>query len=166
MYKAKVNGQKEFDIAFEDGDFILNGKKGSWDIRKIRENHYHLLHDNKSYSIEVVKVDLATKQFTLKINNKQADVTVQDRYDQLLKKMGMDNILSSKVNDIKAPMPGMVLKILVSESQEIKKGDSVLILEAMKMENVLKSPGDGKIKSLNVKPGDKVEKNQVLVVME
>jgi biotin carboxyl carrier protein len=165
MYKAKI-AEKEFDISFENGDFILNGKKGSWDIRKIRDNHYHLIHDHKSYSIEVVKADKATKHFTLKVNNKPVDISVQDRYDQLLQKMGMDTLQSTKVNDIIAPMPGMVLKVVVNEGQEIKKGESILILEAMKMENILKSPGDGKIKSLKVKAGDKVEKNQVLVVME
>ncbi len=166
MYKAKVNGQQEFDIAFENDEFILNGKKGKWDLRKIRNNHFHLIRDNKSYSLEVVKVDLENKSVTLKINNKPVTVQVKDRYDQLLQKLGMDIKASSKVNDIKAPMPGMVLKVLVEEGQEIKKGDSVLVLEAMKMENVLKSAGDGKVKSLKVKPGDKVDKNQILVVME
>lgn len=166
MYKAKVNGEKEFDIAFEKGTFILNGKKGKWDLRKIRNNHYHVIRDNKSYSMEVEKVDWENKNILLRVNNKSVTVHVQDRYDQLLQQLGMNSKASSKVNDIKAPMPGMVLKVLVTEGQEIKKGDSVLVLEAMKMENILKSAGDGKVKSLKVKPGDKVDKNQVLVVME
>lgn len=166
MYKTKVNGQQEFDISFEEGDFIVNGKKGKWDLSKIRDNHFHLLQDNRSFSIEAVKADLTNKSFSLKINNKPVTIQVQDRYDQLLKKLGMDTAASTKANDLKAPMPGMVLRILVQEGQEIKKGDSILVLEAMKMENILKSAGDGKVKSLKVKSGDKVDKNQLLVVIE
>ena len=91
---------------------------------------------------------------------------VEDEYDQLLHKLGMDKALTKKVNELKAPMPGLVLRILVEEGQAIKQGDSLLVLEAMKMENVLKSMGDGVIKQLKVKAGDKVEKNQLLIVME
>lgn len=166
MYKTKVNGQQEFDISFEDGDFIVNGKKGKWDLIRIRENHFHLLQNNRSFSIEVVNADWTSKSFSLRINNKPVTIQVQDRYDQLLKKLGMDTAASTKANDLKAPMPGMVLRILVQEGQEIKKGDSILVLEAMKMENILKSAGDGKVKSLKVKSGDKVDKNQLLVVIE
>ena len=100
------------------------------------------------------------------MNGNNYSVEAKDKFDELLKQLGMDNLSSAKVNEIKAPMPGLVLKVLAKEGSEIKKGDSVLILEAMKMENVLKSPGGGKVKLLKVKAGDKVEKNQVLVVLE
>jgi biotin carboxyl carrier protein len=63
-------------------------------------------------------------------------------------------------------MPGLVLKIMISEQDTITEGDSVLILEAMKMENVIKSPGSGKVKSIKVKERDAVEKNQVLMELE
>ena len=60
-------------------------------------------------------------------------------------------------------MPGLVLKLMAKEGDEIKTGDSLLILEAMKMENVIKSRGEGKIKHIRVKERDAVEKNQVLI---
>ncbi len=75
----------------------------------------------------------------------------------------MDSLNSSKVNEVKAPMPGLVLDIRVSEGDEVKKGDPILVLEAMKMENIIKSPTDGVIKKINVKKGLAVEKNQVLI---
>ena len=75
----------------------------------------------------------------------------------------MDNLAAAKVNEIKAPMPGLVLDIRVAEGDEVKKGDSILVLEAMKMENIIKSPTDGIIKKINVKKGIAVEKNQVLI---
>jgi biotin carboxyl carrier protein len=77
--------------------------------------------------------------------------------------LGLDNLQSAKVAELKAPMPGLVLSILVKEGDEIKKGDNLLVLEAMKMENIIKSPADVTIKSIRIKPSDKVEKNQVLI---
>ena len=75
----------------------------------------------------------------------------------------MDNLTANKIQQVKAPMPGLVLNILVNEGDEIKKGDSLLVLEAMKMENMIKSPTDGIIKKIEIKQGDKVEKNELLV---
>jgi biotin carboxyl carrier protein len=81
----------------------------------------------------------------------------------LLKSLGFDDLNAKKVNEIKAPMPGLVLDVRVSEGDTVKKGDAILVLEAMKMENIIKSPTDGIIKKINVKKGVAVEKNQVLI---
>jgi biotin carboxyl carrier protein len=77
--------------------------------------------------------------------------------------LGLDNLQSSKVAELKAPMPGLVLSVLVKEGDEVKKGDNLFVLEAMKMENIIKSPADVTIKSIKIKASDKVEKNQVLI---
>ena len=81
----------------------------------------------------------------------------------MLHSLGMDNLASKKVADLKAPMPGLVLEIAVKVGQEVAKGDTLLILEAMKMENVIKSPTDGVIKSIAVNKADTVEKNQLIL---
>jgi biotin carboxyl carrier protein len=76
------------------------------------------------------------------------------------------NLTSKKINlfrELKAPMPGLVRQILVTEGNSIKKGDALIILEAMKMENILTAPMDGVISGLFVKPGATVEKNQILI---
>ena len=156
-YKVKINGGKEFQL--DTADFVI-------DKTKTGEQKFHLLMNNRSFNAEILQSDFETKTFTLNVNGNKYLVELKDRYDELLHKLGMDTQLSKKINELKAPMPGMVLKILVEEKQEIKKGDSVLILEAMKMENVIKSAGDGKIKTLKVKAGDKVEKGQVMVSFE
>jgi biotin carboxyl carrier protein len=75
----------------------------------------------------------------------------------------MSNASAQKVNDLKAPMPGLILQIAVNEGDIVKKGDTLLILEAMKMENVLKAQGDGIIKKIAVNKGDRVEKNHLLI---
>ena len=72
----------------------------------------------------------------------------------------------AKVNisaSVLLPMPGMVLNVLVKEGDAVKKGDELLVLEAMKMENNIKAPGDGIVSEISVKSGDKVEKNQILI---
>jgi biotin carboxyl carrier protein len=110
-----------------------------------------------------VKADRATKSFQFKINNKLHTVEVKDKFDLLLEKMGMANGTAAKINNIKAPMPGLVIDLKVKTGDVVKTGDPLLILEAMKMENILKSPGDGTIKNVKIKKGDSVEKGQVLI---
>lgn len=94
----------------------------------------------------------------LKVNSVKFSLQLKDKYDELLHTLGLDNLATKKVNEIKAPMPGMVLKVLVNEGDEVKKGDALLVLEAMKMENILKSPTDGIIKKIAAVKGVAVEK--------
>jgi biotin carboxyl carrier protein len=88
---------------------------------------------------------------------------MQDKFDLLLEKMGMNASASGKVNNIKAPMPGLIIDLRVKDGDLVKAGDPLLILEAMKMENIIKSPGEGVVKSVKVKKGAGVEKGQVLI---
>jgi biotin carboxyl carrier protein len=162
MYRTKVNG-KDFEIVKNEVGFNINGELFQWDLVKISEGYFHILHNNKSYRAEVVKADRATKTFQFKINNKLHTVEVKDKFDLLLEKMGMANGTAAKINNIKAPMPGLVIDLKVKAGDVVKAGDPLLILEAMKMENILKSPGDGAIKSVRTKKGDSVEKGQVLI---
>jgi biotin carboxyl carrier protein len=162
MYQVKVNG-KNFDVISSDDQVTINGESFQWDISKASEGNFHIIYNNKSYRAEVVKADIATKTFTLKINNKLQTVEVKDKFDLLLEKMGMTSGTSSKVNNIKAPMPGLVIDLKVKTGDTVKAGDALLILEAMKMENIIKSPGDATIKNIKAKKGDSVEKGQVLI---
>ena len=75
----------------------------------------------------------------------------------------MTHLQNVVIKDIKAPMPGLILDIMVEVGQEVKKGDALMILEAMKMENVLKSTGEGTITSIEVEKGQSVEKNNILI---
>jgi biotin carboxyl carrier protein len=77
--------------------------------------------------------------------------------------MGMNKTIANTISDIKAPMPGLILQILVKSGMLIKKGDPVLILEAMKMENIIKSPVSGVIKEIKAKEKESVAKNQILI---
>jgi len=162
MFQVKVNGKK-FEVLRNEDDFMIDGEPFHWDFVKISEGYFHILYNNKSYRAEVVKADRAAKMFQFKINNKLHTVEVKDKFDLLLEKMGMANGAAAKINNIKAPMPGLVIDLKVKAGDAVKAGDPLLILEAMKMENILKSPGDGIIKNVKTKKGDSVEKGQVLI---
>ena len=80
--------------------------------------------------------------------------------------MGLENALTPKISDLKAPMPGLVLQVLVNPGDTVAKGDKILVLEAMKMENAIKSPTDGIISDVFVKQGLAVDKNQLLITFK
>ena len=88
---------------------------------------------------------------------------ISDHIEQVLKKLGLNSAAVNAVKEIKAPMPGTILSLNAQVGDEVSKGDTLLILEAMKMENVIKSSGSGTINSILVKEGDNVEKNQSLI---
>jgi len=81
----------------------------------------------------------------------------------LLEKLGMGGSSTKKIKNLKAPMPGLVRQILLQVDEEVTKDTPLLILEAMKMENVIKAHGEGKIKSIQVNQGQAVEKSTLLV---
>lgn len=167
MIKAKVNSETIFEIDQDElsGNYSVNGEQVAIDLIKLNNNTFHVLKNNQSFNVEIISADYTSKIFVVKINNHIHNIELRDRYDELLHQLGFDKIQSKKVNDIKAPMPGLVKDILVSDGQSIKAGDSILILEAMKMENVLKAPSDALVKSVKVKKGSTVEKNEVMVML-
>lgn len=162
MYKATID-QRVFEIEKSGSDWLVDGSPVTWDLVEVTDGYFHLVHGQKSYTAEVVKIDAATKTYTLKVNGRLYAVTLKDKFDLLLEKMGMANAAGSKVNHIKAPMPGLIIDLKVMVGDAVKPGDALLILEAMKMENVLKSPGEGTVKAIKIKKGDSVEKGQVLI---
>jgi biotin carboxyl carrier protein len=162
MLKAKINN-KTFEVSVENGQPIVDGNPLVWDLTRISETTFHILHKNKSYSAELVVWDKATKTIKLKINGSIHTVDIKDRYDLLLEKMGMNSSLSSKLNSVKAPMPGLIVKINIAVGDIVKPGDALIVLEAMKMENMIKAAADATVSLVKVKKGDSVEKGQILI---
>lgn len=163
MYKAKINNRQELNFERAGEGWTLNGEQITFDMIGLKENSFHVIKDNRSFSVEVVSQNAAEKSFQIKVNGTIYSVSVRDKYDELLHRLGLDKAMSHKLGNIKAPMPGLVLNVLVGEGTEVKKGDALIVLEAMKMENILKSPADGTVKKISVKKGMAVEKNQVLI---
>lgn len=151
MLKVKVN----------ETIFSIN-EAANWDLIESGST-FHILKDNKSFRCLLLKKDETGKNLLLSINDTVYQVNIQDQYDVLLEQLGMSDLSVKKMKDIKAPMPGLVLDIKISVGDELKEGDTLLVLEAMKMENMLKSPGSGTVKAIKVKKGEAVEKGQILV---
>jgi len=163
MYKIRVNNNLDYSFEKKENTWQLKGKDVVFDMIENTKTSFHILKDNKSYNAEIVSHNVLEKTFQIKINQTIYSVSLKDKYDELLHKLGLDKILNNKLANIKAPMPGLVLNILVAEGADVKKGDALLVLEAMKMENILKSPADAKVKKVSVKKGVAVEKNQILI---
>ncbi|MES2268015.1 MAG: acetyl-CoA carboxylase biotin carboxyl carrier protein subunit [Bacteroidota bacterium] len=164
MYKVKVNSKHDFEIDRKGDSLLVNGNAVNADIKQLNDLLYHVINENGSYNAEIVSFDRETKTAEIKVNNNTYNLTAKDQFDVLLDKMGLSNLMTAKVSEIKAPMPGLVLKVLVEEGAEIKKGENLFVLEAMKMENIIKAPADVTVKTIKIKPGDKVEKGQILMM--
>lgn len=162
MFTASAS-QSKFEIIPTENGFTINNEAVDWNLVTVADGYFHIIFKNQSYRAEVVKADYATKTFSIKINGKTIPVTVKDRFDLLLEKMGMNGASANKTIVIKAPMPGLIIDMKVKQGDSVKAGDPLLILEAMKMENIIKAPGEGTVKTIKAKKGDSVEKNQVLI---
>lgn len=163
MLKIKVNKDKIFEFKQEKKNDYLNNKLYEADMLPISKTMYHLVKDNKSFRITVVEKDLERNKITLNINNKIFEVEIEDANAQLLEHLGFSKTSISTQKEVKSPMPGLVIDILVKPGQEVSSGTPLLILEAMKMENIIKSTRDGVINYISVEKGATVEKNQVLI---
>src|SRR4051812_5133645 len=122
MYQIKVNDKFSFDIEANQQQLSVNGKEISLDSVQLNKNTVHLLYENKSYTVEVVELNAEEKIAVIKVNGSVYSLTIKDQYDQLLKQLGMDNLTASKILQVKAPMPGLVLNVLVAQGAEVKKG--------------------------------------------
>jgi biotin carboxyl carrier protein len=162
MIKITINGSSVFDIDKTKEGLIVNHENYTPDLVKISEDVYHLLLNNKSYRISVVDRE-DPKHLTIEVNGNRYRTAIQDQYDLLLHELGMDAATGNKAEDVKAPMPGLVLDVLVEAGQEVEKDTPLIILEAMKMENVLKATAPGVVDSIQVKQKDAVEKGQILI---
>jgi biotin carboxyl carrier protein len=159
---AKVIAQgKSFDITQEKEELTLNESDVNIDLSTI-DGKQNLIYNGKSYNIQIIEKDAVSGKITLKINGRKIETQLQNNLHLLLKKMGM-NQGKKKQNEVKAPMPGLVLDILVQENQEVQEGEVLLVLEAMKMENAIKSPMSGTVESISIKKGQTVDKNQLMI---
>ena len=153
----EVNGQWNFDPSSlpESVDLITTG-----------DRQFHLLHQNRSYHAKVLHIDQATRQLHIEVNGRRYEVKMENALDQLVKKMGLSVKSGQASKNIAAPMPGLVLEVVAEVGQTLEKGDKVIILEAMKMENIIKAAGEGRIKHIAVEKGQAVDKGQLLIELE
>lgn len=162
MFSVTIQN-KTYSVENADQKIRVNGKTMEWDLKWISDRKIHLIFDNKSIEAELISFDKESKTIQIRLGDKTSTLLVKDRFDILLEQLGMNNNNIGAVKEIKAPMPGLILDLKVKPGDVVKKGDVVLILEAMKMENIIKSPGDGVVKAVKIALKQSVEKNQVLI---
>ncbi|MGP8216680.1 MAG: acetyl-CoA carboxylase biotin carboxyl carrier protein subunit [Bacteroidia bacterium] len=166
--KAIVN-KKEYIItvrAINESPLLeVNGNLVMIDMYEPRKGMLHIIYNSRSYNAELVSYNEEEKSVMLKVNNSRYEVKLKDDTDVLLEKLGIGT-KQHTVQNIKAPMPGLVIDVKIKLGDTVAKGDALLVLEAMKMENIIKSPAQAIVKKINVSKGMPVEKNQVLIEME
>jgi biotin carboxyl carrier protein len=153
---AKVNDQFSFSPE----------QLAAADIVAEAGGHFHILLNGQALRAELVSADYQSKTFAIKINGSEYRVHLADRYDQMVERLGLGAVKTVAARDIKAPMPGLVIDVLVGPGDAVVKDTPLLILEAMKMENVIKAPGEGVVKAIKVSKGAAVEKNTLLIEMQ
>ena len=156
-YKVKVN-EFEFSFAKQEIDAA--------DFIKKSPVEFNLIRDHRSVNAKLVEADHTVKKLTIEIEGEIFHIEIKDEMDQMLEKMGFGKPSNKQIKEIKAPMPGLVLDITVSKGQEVKDGDILLILGAMKMEMSIMIHTHATIKQITVSPGQAVDKGQVLVELE
>jgi len=168
MLKAVFKDKSEINLE----NLVANGFSGEvegetfkWSVLKETDNSWHVV-DESGESFKIELVHSQGSEYELKINNKLITVNAKSEFDQMLQKMGISASSSKKMKNIKAPMPGLVLEVSVNVGDDIKDGDQLLILEAMKMENVIKAESDAKVKSINIKPQTTIEKGELMIEFE
>ena len=157
-YKLEVNQSWTFEM---DPDDLQ-----AYDIVRLGDQSFHVLKGPQPFKVRILNTDFHQKSYRLRVNEKIYEVRLSDELDQLISQMGFELGSASAVAHIEAPMPGLILDIQVSVGQEVSEGDALLVLEAMKMENVILSPRDGVIKGIAVSKGAAVDKKDLLVEFE
>jgi biotin carboxyl carrier protein len=157
-YHLTVNGHHSFEIQSNEALAL--------DVITQPDGSFHVLKDGKAYTAVLESADEVSRLYVFRIGGEKFEVTIADSYERLIKQLGLHVGGTLKTNNVKAPMPGLVLSIMVEPGQAVQKGETLLILEAMKMENVIKAAADASIKSIDVQKGAAVEKGQLLITLE
>ena len=138
------------------------GAKISWE----NDQFFKVFYQGKTFHGEVEHCDTERNTLRVKINHRSFNLKRELPIHQLLKSLGLDKIAPKKLDVLQAPMPGKVLAIQVSVGDEVAIGSSLITLEAMKMENVIKAEGIGRVKSIEITTGKTVDKGAVLIRFE
>jgi biotin carboxyl carrier protein len=158
---------KDFRVKANDFEFQFNTEElNAVDFIQKSPNQFHIIHKNRSVNAELLEVNANAKKIRIEVEGERFELEIKNELDQMLDKMGFSAVSGKHIKEIKAPMPGMVINVAVKEGQQVKEGDRILILEAMKMENSIIIHADAVIKYVAVSAGQAVDKGQVLVELE
>ncbi len=164
-YQVKLEGQ-EFKVGIKEKEgalkIDLDGKEIEADLCELQKNKtYSLLVDDRTYDLEIER---KRNNFEINWEGRKYPGEILEETLAKLRPPLKKEILRQK--ELKAPMPGLIVKIEVKEGEKIKTGQGILIMEAMKMENEIKSPWEGRVKKILIQERASVDKDQSLILLE
>jgi biotin carboxyl carrier protein len=148
-------GKSLYRIAVDGSEFLVDGKKTGL-------TNYSLIVDNRSFEVEV---DVKEDEYRVLVDGRNYHIDLVDERRVRVGGLQSGIQLQGRQN-VSVPMPGKIIAVLVSEGDSVEKGQGLVIVEAMKMENEVRCPINGEVKEVRVKPGDAVEAGAVLAVVE
>jgi len=164
-YIVTIENKKNNVSVLNGSEVKLNGNKYSYEIIPSGCESYLLRLNERFYELTASKTSVDS--YSVIVGGHLFDVTVRTALQEKAIKLIEDaQTVSHHLREVKAPMPGLILKVKKKEEDTIVQGDSVMILEAMKMENDLRAPSSGQIKKIHVKEGTAVEKGTILFTIE
>lgn len=149
----KIDGKNEIST---------NQASVSWE----NDRFFTIQHKGQVFHGELMDEQLENRMIKVKINHREFVVAKEGPLDQLIEELGLNKVKVRKLHQLKSPMPGRVVAVAVEIGQEVQPGTELLTLEAMKMENVLKSEGVGIVKTIEAQANDVVDKGAVLITFE
>jgi biotin carboxyl carrier protein len=153
--EIEETGRSVYRVAVDGNEFLVDGKKTG-------RTNYSLIVDNRSFEIEV---DNTGDEYRVLVDGRNYRIELVD--ERRVRVGGSQTGVQLQGRQlVSVPMPGKVVALLISEGDAVEKGQGLVIVEAMKMENEVRSPISGSVKEIKVKPGDTVEGGAVLVVVE
>jgi biotin carboxyl carrier protein len=160
-YVAIINDE-QYEVEIQkDGSILLNGEPREVDFLPLGESLYSVITEHSS--LEVV-IDESDGLYSVMLGGRLYEGQVLDeRALMMAQRRGGLTVGSGEVH---SPMPGLIVKIPVEEGQAVSHGDTVIILESMKMQNEIKSPLDGVVTKVLAQSGQTVDKNALLIVIE
>lgn len=164
MFKAYIQ-DNSYDIHINHGTW-LNADKKELTFIPLSAESFKMIIGDREYIADLVDIDEKNKVVTIRIASKKYQIKIKEPVDLFLDQIGIQLPEAKKINNLIAPMPGLILKLMVKPGDPVKKGDALLILEAMKMENVFKAANDCIIKDVNVAEKQAVEKGMELITFE
>jgi acetyl/propionyl-CoA carboxylase alpha subunit len=164
-YEVKFQTNRTIGVSQKEGNYYIDGSELKIDQLKYENGFWLGIYKNVPFKICKLSSNSNGGQSWL-INGKTVDLELKTELSMLLEKLGLDDMNAEDNKEIISPMPGLVLKVLVAEGDKIEKDQPVLVLESMKMENVLKAGADAVIQKISCSVGQTVEKNAILIEFE
>ncbi|MCB8994345.1 MAG: biotin attachment protein [Bacteroidales bacterium] len=158
-------GKRNFEIVNPLDEIVkIKGKKVDIKIFEDPDGFSYLIYKNHKYQVDILEKN--QNKYTIMVNGVWYYFSIETPISFKRRKYLSKSVNSSKIVKITAPMPGKILDILVEENSDVKQGEAVIILEAMKMQNEILAQISGKVKKVNIKTNDSVMKDDILIEIE